>query len=261
MEDKLVLTKKSGGIKTVIINREDRRNSIDPATGRLLLKIFDETRREKDVRVLILTGTGNSFSAGADLKWMPSDKDGINRVEDRVRLFQDITKAIYTTPVPTIAAIHGHAVGYGLSMALACDIRIAAEDAKFGVLFTKIGLMPDGGATYFLSRLIGPGKTLELAYTADLIDAQEALRIGLVNRAVKPVELEKEAEDLAKKLSKGPPIAYRLTKEAVHANMELVLDAALEKEIQGQAECLQTSDFFEGVSAFLQKRVPGFKGE
>jgi 2-(1,2-epoxy-1,2-dihydrophenyl)acetyl-CoA isomerase len=261
MEEGLVLTKKHDGIKTITINREDRRNAIDPATGRMLLNAFDETRTEKDIRAAIITGAGNSFSAGADLKWTPSERDGINRIEDRVRLFQDITKAIYTLPMPTIAAVHGHAVGYGLSMALACDIRIAADDSKLGVLFTKIGLIPDGGATYFLSRLIGPGKTLELAYTADLIDAHEALRIGIVNRVVKPEDLEKEVMNLAKRLAQGAPVAYRLTKEAVHANVELVLDAALEKEIEGQAQCLRTSDFFEGVSAFLQKRVPGFKGE
>jgi len=130
-----------------------------------------------------------------------------------------------------------------------------------GVLFSKIGLMPDGGASYFMPRLVGLGKTMELFYTAEIIDATECYRLGLVNRVVKIEELEKEVNSLAKKLTKGPPVAYRKLKEAVLASLTTNLDDALAIEVKGQVECLKTSDFLEGVSAFFQKREPEFRGE
>ncbi len=260
MEKNAVIAKKSGGIKTIIINRESRRNALDPDTIKVLSEILDETGKEKDVRAVILTGAGNAFCAGADLKWVPT-ADEAQHFDQRIWLFQNAIKLLYNLPVPTIAAIRGHAVGYGLSMALACDIRIASDDAKLGMLFTKIGLMPDGGATYFLTRLVGVGKALELTYTADIVDANEALRIGLVNRVVKQQALEHEVQGLAKRLAKGAPVAYRNAKTTIHAGVELDLDRMLEKEVTGQEQCTRTADFMEGVSAFLQKRTPEYKGE
>jgi 2-(1,2-epoxy-1,2-dihydrophenyl)acetyl-CoA isomerase len=260
MEENAVLIKKADGIKTIIINRKDRMNAVDPETVKMLTRIATQTREEKDVRVVIITGEGGSFSTGADLKWTPSD-DELQHMEKRVWLYEDAIKAIYTLPFPTIAAIKGYAVGYGLSIALACDIRIACEDAKMGMLFTKIGLMPDGGATYFLPKIVGVGKALELIYTADVIDAHEAIKIGLVNKVVKLSEFEKEVENFAKKLSYGPPVAYRFSKQTIQSVVDLNLDKAFEKEVAGQTQCLKTADFLEGVSAFLQKRSPQYRGE
>lgn len=261
MEKKKVLSEKHDSIKKIVINREERRNALDPETCQLLTEEFKRTKEEKDVRVLIVTGAGSSFCAGADLKWTPDGENPLDNPEKRVWNFQNMIKELFYLPIPTIAGIRGHAVGFGCSLALACDIRIAAEDAKMGVLFSKIGLMPDGGASYFMPRLVGLGKTFELFYTADIIDAQECFRLGLVNKVVKINELEKEIENLARKISKGPPIAYRNLKQTVLEGLSINLDEVLAKEVGGQAECLRSSDFLEGVSAFFQKREPEFKGE
>lgn len=261
MEKKKVLSESHGSIKKIIINREERRNALDPETCMLLTEEFKNVKKQKDIKVLIVTGAGDSFCAGADLKWTPEDSNPLENPDERVWLFQNMVKELFYLPVPTIAAIRGHAVGFGCSLALACDIRIAAEDAKMGVLFSKIGLMPDGGASYFMPRLVGLGKTLELFYTADIIDAKECLRLGLVNRVVPVPDLEEETMKLAEKLSKGPPIAYRNLKQTVIDGLSMNLDGVLEREVKGQAQCLKSSDFLEGVSAFFQKREPEFKGE
>ncbi len=261
MEEKKVLSEKHGSMKKIIINREARRNALDPETCQLLTNEFRKIKEEKDTRVVIVTGAGTSFCAGADLKWTPEGENPLNDPEKRVWMFQNMIKELFYLPVPTIAAIRGHAVGFGCSLALACDVRIAAEDAKMGVLFTKIGLMPDGGASYFMPRLVGLGKTLELFYTADIIDAQECFRLGLVSRVVGVGDLEKEVENLAHKLSKGPPIAYKNLKQTVIEGLSMNLDGVLDSEVKGQVQCLKSADFFEGLSAFFQKREPEFKGE
>lgn len=261
MKKRKVVSEKNGNIRKIIINREERRNALDPETCSLLTEEIVKVKNEKDTRVLIVTGAGTSFCAGADLKWAPDGGNPLDDPEKRVWMFQNMIKELYYLPIPTIAAIRGHAVGFGCSLALACDIRIAAEDAKMGVLFAKIGLMPDGGASYFMPRLVGMGKTLELFYTADIIDANECFRLGLVNRVVEVNNLEKEIEKLANKLSKGPPIAYKNLKNTVRYGLSMNLEGVLESEVKGQVQCLKSSDFFEGVSAFFQKREAEFKGE
>lgn len=261
MEKRKVLSEKIGNTKKIIINREERRNALDPETCSLLTEEILKVKQDKETRVLILTGTGTSFCAGADLKWTPEEGNPLDNPEKRVWMFQDLIRELYYLPIPTIAAIRGHAVGFGCSLALACDIRIASEDAKMGVLFTKIGLMPDGGASYFMPRIIGMGKTLELFYTAEIIDVNECFRLGLVNRIVSGDELDNEIEKLANKLSKGPPIAYKNLKNTLLSGLSMNLEDVLESEVRGQVQCLKSSDFIEGISAFFQKREAEFKGE
>ena len=175
--------------------------------------------------------------------------------------FHGIIRALRTSGVPTIAAVDGAAVGYGCDLALACDLRICSERATFGEIFIKRGLMPDGGSTFLLPRIIGLGRALELFYTGDLVDAHEALRIGLANKVVPAADLDAHVAALADRFAAGPPLAYEHLKNAVYDNLdEASLSRALDREADGQMQLLASKDFAEGLTAFLQKRPPVFRG-
>jgi enoyl-CoA hydratase/carnithine racemase len=175
--------------------------------------------------------------------------------------FHGIIRSLRTCGVPTIAAVDGPAVGFGCDLALACDLRIVSERASFGEVFVKRGLMPDGGSTFLLPRIIGLGRALELFYTGDVIDAHEALRIGMVNRVVPSGELDARVAELADRFAKGPPLAYEALKNAVYDALdESSLSRALDREADEQMKLLASQDFGEGVAAFLEKRDPQFRG-
>jgi len=215
------------------------------------------------VRVAILTGSGRAFCAGGDvgefLDIAAMDAAGI---EGWVRFFDILVLRIRNLEKPTIAAVNGPAVGGGCCLAMLCDMRIAAEEAKLGLVFTRRGLAgADMGATWFLPRLVGMGKAFELLLTGDLIDAREAERIGLVNRVVPAPELMPTARELAAKLAAGPPIGMKLTKRALNRSLSTDLTSHLDYEAAVQTFCFQTKDLQEGVKAFLEKRSPRFKGE
>jgi 2-(1,2-epoxy-1,2-dihydrophenyl)acetyl-CoA isomerase len=251
------------GIATLTLNRPDRLNALGDTLREDLLDAVTRTAADPDVRVMVLTGAGKGFCAGGDVKAMNENRQsGRERpVLDKIAPSRDRTLlAMRDAPQPIIAAVNGAAAGAGMNLALACDLRIASTSAKFSQAFVKRGLHPDWGGTYFLPRVVGLAKACELIFTGDLIDAQEALRLGVVSRVLPPEELMPAAHELARKIAAGPPLAIRLAKRALYHNADCDLRQALEFETFAQNICQDTEDAREGVRAFVEKRAPVFRG-
>ena len=256
-----VIVERQGAIGRLTLNRPEKLNAF---AGRMRDEIFEglEELDLPDVRVVILTGAGRGFCSGADVRYLGellADRD----VESFTKLLdagRRVVTRIRSMSAPVIAAVNGPAAGGGLNLALACDIRIASETATFGQTFTRIGLAPDWGGLHFLPRLVGEAKALELMMTGDIVDAAEALRIGLVNRVVPADRLEAEATALAELLAARPPRSLRAIKRGVYASDERSLDETLDFETASQLECFTTEDASEGVAAFFEKRPPRFTG-
>jgi 2-(1,2-epoxy-1,2-dihydrophenyl)acetyl-CoA isomerase len=249
-------------IATLTLDRPESLNALDNATLAELAVVLPDLSERTDVGVLLLTGAGRAFCAGGDVKGQPTrfGWEG-DRHLSRIRAIHfGVVKILATMEKPTLALINGVAAGGGLSLALACDLRLAGESARFGAGFRRVALSVDMGLSYLLPRAVGIAKALEILYTGDLIDAQEALRIGLVNRVVPDSALAEEGLSMAKSIASGPPLALRNAKEAVRQGAESPLDAALELEAELQAICLLSEDHREGVQAFLEKRKPKFQG-
>src|ERR1700730_6017500 len=246
------------GIKRISINRPERRNSVDGETVQMLLSAVKGSVSD-GTRVVILSGAGDSFCAGADLS-ATSEQD-IADFDVTKSLRENVNPTILAMralPVPIIARVHGHAVGVGFNYALACDLIVASEQALFGQVFVKIGLMPDGGGTYFLPRLVGYHKAFELMATGDIIDATEALRLGMVNRVVPFAELDATVDKFAARLAQAPRAAIDKIKAGLNNSMHTDLAGALDFEAVNQDACFHSADFIEGVTAFLQKRKAVF---
>ena len=247
------------GVGTVTLNRPDRLNTLTIPTVGHLVDALAEMAATDDVRVVVLAGNGRRFCAGADQAEMV-ERDP-QAWEPIVRRYLDPVRAIVAMDKPVIAALHGDAVGGGLGLALACDFRIAAESIRMGAPFTPIGLAGcDMSAGWFLPRLVGLGTATDLMFTGRLVEADEALEIGLVHRVVPPEKFEAEVSALARQLAAGPPIAHRWTKRAIHRSLGVDMDAEFEFEIFAQVQCIQSEDHREGVRAFKEKRVPVFQG-
>ncbi len=246
-------------VGTVTLNRPDRLNTLTIPTVGHLVDALAEMAATDDVRVVVLAGNGRRFCAGADQAEMV-ERDP-QAWEPIVRRYLDPVRAIVAMDKPVIAALHGDAVGGGLGLALACDFRIAAEGIRMGAPFTPIGLAGcDMSAGWFLPRLVGLGMATDLMFTGRLVEAEEALEIGLVHRVVPPEKFEGEVSALARQLAAGPPIAHRWTKRAIHRSLGVDMDAEFEFEIFAQVQCIQSEDHREGVRAFKEKRVPVFQG-
>src|SRR5713101_2065774 len=254
-----ILVDKADGVATVTLNRPEARNAIDVRMREELVGAFDELEADETARAIILTGAGGHFSAGGDVKTMVkrhTAADGRARVE----LLNRFVLRLFNFPKPTIAMVDGFAVGAGCNIALGCDMIVASDRAKFGEVFLKIGLVPDGGGTWLLQRLVGLAKAKEMVLTAEIIDAGEALRIGLVNRVVPAAELESVTRALAAKIAAGPPLAATLAKSLLNRAATVDLAAALEGEAFGQSNAITSEDHAEGVRAFLEKRPAKFTG-
>ena len=225
-----------------------------------LLGAYTAAYQDPAVRVLILTGAGDrAFSVGRDLKEVATVP---SLVEDRRRRAEPRdTEVLGRLDKPTVAAINGYALGGGLEMALACDIRIASENASFGQPEINLGIIPGGGGTQRLTRLVGEGRAMELILTGDIIDAKTAFAIGLVNHVVPADQLEAKTMEIANRIAEKGPIALRLAKEAVKLASRSNLDEGLRRELDLFALCFSTEDKDEGVKAFLEKRKPAFKGK
>jgi len=251
------------GIATLTLNRPDRLNALGGTLREDLLDAITRAGADPEVRVMVVTGAGKGFCAGGDVKAMNEANEGqrTRPLMDKIAPSRDRTLfALRDAPQPIIAAVNGAAAGAGMNLALACDIRIASTAAKFSQAFVRRGLHPDWGGTYFLPRAVGMAKACELIFTGDVIDAPEALRLGLVSKLVAPEELMPTAYDLARKIAAGPPVAIRLAKRALHRNAESDLRSALEFETFAQNVCSETEDAREGIRAFVEKRAPVFRG-
>jgi enoyl-CoA hydratase/carnithine racemase len=252
-----------GGIRTITLDRPESKNGLTVEVNARMIGALDEAAASKTVRVVALAGAGGAFSSGLDLKTAAAmGQTGPQATETRMRTyFHGLIRAIRACPMPVVALVDGAAAGYGCDLALACDLRFCSDRARFGQIFVKRGLMPDGGGTFQLARIVGLGRALELMLTGDLVDAQEAYRIGLANRVVPAADFAPAARGYLEKLAGGPPLVHRAVKQYTYTALETNLDAALENEVRGQLRLLQSADFLEGVTAFFQKRDPKFRGE
>jgi 2-(1,2-epoxy-1,2-dihydrophenyl)acetyl-CoA isomerase len=258
--EKLLVTL-ADGIKRITINRPERRNSVDHEMITLLRDAFQDSEQD-GTRVCILTGAGDSFCAGADLAATSASDIANYDVTQAIRENVSPTiMAMRRLPVPIIARVHGHAVGVGHNYALACDMIVASEQAKFGQAFVRIGLMPDGGSTFMLPRIVGYQKAFELMALGEMIDAQEALRLGLVNRVVPLAELDATVNAIAARLTASPQIPLAKIKAGLNHSAHSDLAAALEFEAVNQDACFHSPDFMEGVTAFIEKRKAVFGGK
>jgi enoyl-CoA hydratase len=261
----ITLTKSDEGIITLTFNRPETRNSMTPAMGEEVVAAVEEIRGDPSVRVFVLTGAGKAFSSGGDLSMLARDSGAARgsgpSMAGSPRDFYTRYLAIRRLPVPTIAAINGHAIGAGLCIALACDLRIAAADAKMGMTFVKLGIHPGMGATYFLPRLVGTARAAELLLTGRIVDAAEAERLGLLTRAVPREQFPDAVLALAREMAGCAPIAVRMTKKALYRGVEHSLDDMLDYEALQQGITFTTADAREGVLAIMEKRAPKFRGE
>jgi len=248
------------GVRTITLDRPDSRNGL---THELAMQIVGAITGGTGARVFVLTGAGGAFCSGLDLKdaMKRGIKPGPELRKQMSESFHGVIRALRMCNVPTIAAVDGAAAGFGCDVALACDLRIVSERATFGELFVRRGLMPDGGSTFLLPRIVGLGRALEMFFTGDSVDANEALRIGLANKLYPHAELATRVAELADRLAGGPPLALAAVKNAVYDGLdEASLSRALDREADGQMQLLASADFTEGLTAFLQKRDPKFQG-
>lgn len=244
-------------IAVLQIYRPEKRNAMDPASWAELDQAIKDLNAKQDVRVIIITGHEKTFVAGADIQWLhdrkPLDIYGL--------AVQDVLLNVYRSYKPVIAAINGYALGGGCELALACDLRIGCESAVLGQPEINLGILPAGGGTQQLAKLVGLAKAKELIFTGDRIDGKEAYRIGLLNHLVPDDQLMDKAFELAKKIASKPPIAVQMAKIALNESMTADLAAGLALEKALQAVLFGTEDKKEGTSAFLEKRKAVFKGE
>ena len=259
-----ILYEKADGVATVSLNRPDKLNAFDGLMHEELHEALDGVTADDETRCVVLRGEGRGFSAGADLK-----SEDLSREDGNVPDLGEYLRRTYGRTVtkiagmekPVVASLHGPVYGAGVGLALACDLRLAAESAKFSVAFVKIGLMPDAGVSFFLPRVVGLGRAMEMSMLGDAVDAGEAYRIGLVNRVVPDEDLGEETAALADRLAAMPTLALGRTKRSLYASFEGVLASVLETEAEGQAFCGSTTDHAEGVAAYFEKRAPNFAGQ
>jgi enoyl-CoA hydratase/carnithine racemase len=256
------------GVATLTLNRPEARNALSDTLSPALRRIFARLPDIPEVRCVVVTGTGTAFCAGGDVKGMggqqtpradrPTTRAGV--VADLTERQRALTGALYALPQPTIAALPGPAAGAGFSIALACDLRVAAETAFVTTGFANVGLAGDYGASFFLPQLVGQAKARELFFTADRIDAATCLELGIFNRVVPAEKLMSETMELARRLAAGPSVAYRLMKQNLDRALREDLDTCLAGEAEATVASAGTEDHRDAVRAFVEKRKPSFRG-
>jgi len=265
MEYRTLILKREDGIATIVLNRPERLNALNPTLDRELLAALQEVEGDRSVRVLILTGMGRAFCAGGDFKG-PSELLELigGPLHDFAAFYRSviapITLKLQGLPIPTIAMVNGLAYGHGFDLALACDLRIGSEEARFCVAWLRRGLIPAAGATWLLPRLIGVGRAAEIIFTAREVPAQEALELGILNKLVPADKLQEETMALAQRLARGPAVALRLAKLNLYRGLSIDLATALDMLGAYQAIAFRTEDFQEATRAFQEKREPVYRG-
>lgn len=252
------------GVATITMNRPEGLNAVNAQLGDELAKAIADAAGDRNVRCVVLTGAGRGFCAGADLNQFEEayKQDMVPPMGEVLKhRYNPLALGLHRMEKPTVAAVNGVAAGMGASLALACDFRIASEHAKFFQAFIKIGVIPDSGATFFLPRLVGMAKAKELAMLGPIVNADEALRIGLVTEVVAADAFEARVKEFSAMLAAGPTRAYALTKQALHLGAEAELEDTLALEADLQQQIAQTDDHMEGVKAFLEKRAAKFQGK
>ncbi len=262
MDEEQIKITEAEGIVTITLNRPDRLNAFVGHMRRDLAEALEEAGSDPHVRVVIINGQGRAFCSGGDVQFMAellerNDAEEFSRILGAARR---VILAIRHMTKPVIASIEGPAAGAGFNLALACDLRIASSTATFSQSFAKIGFHPDWGGTYFLPRMVTSNIACELFFLGDTIDADEAFRLGLINRVVAPEELEAETQRLAVRLRLGPAVSIAAAKHAVYASEHDSLEKMLQYEVEAQLRCFDSEDGREGVMAFLEKRPPRFTG-
>lgn len=262
MQYRSIIYQKEGGKATITLDRPRALNALNGEMLNELLLAVRQAAEDFEVKVLILTGAGRAFCLGADVSEFHRQDRQPTRCAVLLLLqrAQQIIRLLTGMPKPTIAALNGFATGLGLDLALACDLRVAAERAKMAEAFISMGLVPDGGGTFFLPRLVGLAKAAEIIFTGAPLNSSEAERLGLINRVVPNDQLSKAIEDLADKLVRSPSLALGLAKQALWKNLQGDLESALKVEEESQKICLASQDHREAVQAFLEKRDPLFLG-
>ena len=251
-----------GPVGTVTLSRPDKLNALTVDMVQELKDALTMLAGTAAVRAIVLTGAGRAFCAGADVGLLRRliehfDHAMASRLVDGMR---GVSAVMREAPQPVLASINGVAAGGGANLALGCDLRIAAEGAQIGQVFTKIGLHPDWGGTFFLPRLVGPAKALELLIGAEMVDAADAARLGIVNRVVPAAQLAEATRAWARQIAEAPPLAVRRLKQAVYRSERASLDEMLTYELDAQLECFRSADGKEGIAAFFEKRPPHFTG-
>lgn len=256
-----ILFEKNAGVANVALNRPRKLNAFDGEMHEELYDALEAAASDDEVRCVVLRGEGRGFSAGADLAGILEGTDGEPDLGEYLRsTYSRLVSRMVAIEKPIIAALHGPVYGAGVGVALACDLRVAAESAKFSVAFIKIGLMPDAGVSFFLPRVVGLGRAMQMSLLGDAVEAEEALGIGLVNRVVPDEKLAEETAALARRLAAMPTAAIGKVKHSLYASFESDLETALEREAEGQTFCGYTQDHKEGVAAFFEKREARFNG-
>ncbi len=252
-----ILMEVRGGVAQIALNRPEAANSLNSVLSAEMMDAVIRCEEDPAVRALIVTGTGRFFCAGADLKGFYSQS---SELKSRVSIFHATISRIMRANLPVIAAVNGAAAGAGMGLACACDLVIAAESAKFTMAYTKIGLSPDGATTYFLPRLLGIRRAIELAYLNRALTGKEAVEWGIATRVVPDDRLAEEAHGLAAQLAAGPTRAYAAAKRLMHSGWLTPLETQVEYELRSIGELARTEDAREAIAAFGAKRAPAFQG-
>ncbi|MEU4210131.1 enoyl-CoA hydratase [Streptomyces sp. NPDC026206] len=263
-DDSLVLHPTDNGVARITLNRPHSLNAITPDQRERLVSELSRISADPAVRAVIITGAGEGFCSGADLRATPAAAVALRLPGDVARTIRDgaqrLISAVLDCEKPVIAAVNGTAAGLGAHLALACDLVLAAESARFIEVFVRRGLVPDGGGAYLLARLVGPQRAKELMFFGDVLSAAEAERFGLVNRVVPDAELAGTAQTWAERLAAGPTRALTLTKQLVNASLDVDRTSAFAAEAAAQEINAMTADAAEGVVAFMERRRPVFRG-